>query len=159
MQITEIDQEVTDYDWFAIDKQGSIGHFSSNGGILPNSISTSAEDLESVVDYFTSLKERTGHKLAPNFSYPQEIKGTEQKAKFLSSFANYSDCGLYSFDRIEPNYRRDLEKQDYSAITQPNKPLLITQVPESIQTILNRTVCNCDFSTNTVIKLGQVQNF
>ena len=158
MEISEIDQEVNDYDWFAIDSQGNIGHFASNGGILPESIATSAEDLQLLVEYFKLSKVKTGFRLAPTFSYPPDIKSTEQKENFVSGFTSYSDCGLYSFDRYEPNYRRDLSRQNYIPISQPNKPISVNQLPETIQIVLSKVICNCNFHFAETIDLAQFQN-
>jgi hypothetical protein len=158
MEISAIDQEVSDYDWFAIDSKGNIGHFASNGGILPESIAASAEDLQLIVDHFKSSQARTGFRLAPTFSYPPDIKSAEQKKIFVSSFVAYSECGLYSFDRYEPNYRGDLSKQNYIPVSQPNNPILVNQLPETIQIILSKVICNCNFHFAKTIDLAEFQN-
>jgi len=158
MEISAIDQEVSDYDWFAIDTQGNVGHFASNGGILLESVAASAENLQLVVDHFKSSQVITGFRLAPTFSYPSDIKSIEQKKIFVSSFTAYSEYGLYSFDRYEPNYRGDLSKQNYIPVSQPNKPIHINQLPETIQVILSKLICNCDFHFAKSIDLAQFQN-
>jgi hypothetical protein len=52
MIIEKWEEETTDFDWFALDDQGKIGHFTTGGfGALPQSVASSKEDLEKLVNY------------------------------------------------------------------------------------------------------------
>ncbi len=64
--IPETAQEATDFDWFAVDESGYIGHFTTAGfKLLPKSVSVSAPDLEKVTDYFKQLAPTgSGHQVS-----------------------------------------------------------------------------------------------
>lgn len=160
MEISSIDQEVSDYDWFAIDSEGNIGCFASSGGILPRSVAESAEDLKSLTDYFQALKaEESNYLLAPTFTFPKDIVTDKQREYFLSSYAHYSARGLYSFGRNQLDRRGRADAFDYGPITIPSKPSLINQLPTTIQNILTKTQCNGVFKIGKVVSLLQFQSF
>jgi hypothetical protein len=53
MIISDEDENTIDYDWFAVDDEGHIGHFATGGcGIMPRSVAASAEDLETITNFF-----------------------------------------------------------------------------------------------------------
>ncbi|RZJ88777.1 MAG: hypothetical protein EOO60_10715 [Hymenobacter sp.] len=152
MEIPETDQEGYDYDWFAIDSNGNIGHFASNTGILPHSVAKSAEDLKVLTDYFRSLKaEESNYLLANGFIFPRDIKTEEQRENFLSTYVDYSTRGLYSFDRNQPEKNWGFKPFLYGLITIPIKPLSMEYLPIHIREIIIRTVYNGNFSPNSNI--------
>ena len=160
MEIPAIDQETSDYDWFAIDSKGNIGHFASGGGILPHSVAASAEDFESLTDYFKLLKaEGNTYSLAPFFEFPKDIKTDAQREYFLSSYVRYSARGLYSFDRNQLDRKGKADAFGYGLITVPANPSSVNQLPITIQNILIKTRYNGIFSTSTVVSLLQFQGF
>src|SRR5947207_129384 len=53
MMIPKDEQEGRDFDWFGVDADGHIAHFTTAGfKYLPGSVSGSAEDLQQAIDYF-----------------------------------------------------------------------------------------------------------
>ena len=49
-------QAGTDFDWFGIDEEGFIGHFTTAGfKRLPSSVAHCAEDLKRISDYFEHI--------------------------------------------------------------------------------------------------------
>src|SRR5262249_44019510 len=62
MPISDIEEETLDLDWFALDRNGHIGHFTTGGmGDLPQTVREgySVDSLASVTDFFrTSVKPR-----------------------------------------------------------------------------------------------------
>jgi len=160
MEISAIDQEVSDYDWFAVDKEGNVGCFASGGGILPRSVAESAEDLKLLVNYFQALKaEESNYCLATAFNFPKDIVTDKQREYFLSSYAYYSARGLYSFDRNQLDRRGRAEAFEYGPITVPTNPLSIGQLPIEIQQIIMKTQCKGVFDTGQIVSLFQFQDF
>jgi hypothetical protein len=53
MVISDEDQEVTDFDWFAVDKDGRVGHFTTGGdGVFPRTVAASSDELQFITDFF-----------------------------------------------------------------------------------------------------------
>jgi hypothetical protein len=153
MTISEIDEEVTDYDWFAVDKGGRIGHFTTGGiGTLPRSVVASSSDLRDVTDFFrTTLPTSTQAHLAPKAQEAAEAMEREAVVKRrFRDFVMMAGRGLYSFDHSYaldcPNLRvrpRPL----YYRIAIPVRPVYLSDLPAEIQAILVRTtLADVDFS-------------
>jgi hypothetical protein len=153
MTITEIDEEVTDYDWFAVDEEGRIGHFTTGGiGTLPRSVAASSTDLRHLTDFFRiTLPSSTEAHLAPKAQ--QMAKGMESEAVVERSFRNFvmmASRGLYSFDHsdaLDPPKRRTRPCPFYYRIAIPIQPIHLSNLPDKIQIILLRTtLADVDFS-------------
>jgi hypothetical protein len=123
MNIEEQDQWGTDFDWFCVDDAGEIGHFTTAGfKLLPKSVSSSAEDLKLVTDYFEKeAPVRCAHLIDGDF------KGN------LRDFLAMADRGLYSFD-IETY------GTTYSRVARPEVPLRLIDLPKPIREIVGRTI-------------------
>lgn len=117
MEITTIDQEVTDFDWYAVDTNGYLIQFASGGGSLPPSVALSSEALERLHQYFLALpmKNSAVH-INPNLA--QVVKGMSDINRYIESSVSYAKRGLYAFDKS------DLAHQDnlYHLVARPDAP-------------------------------------
>lgn len=157
MKITAIDQEVNDYDWFAIDIENKIAHLSSAGGILPFSVTQSAEENLLLVDYFNSAEVRENNFLInSSFQVPSNMQRPEMRKIFFRYYALYSARGLYSFTRNEFNSDGKWSDFEYSLLTIPVTPLLLQSLPSAVQEIVSRTRYNGVFSDSNILDLRSI---
>lgn len=137
MTISDIEEETTDLDWFGVDQQGSIGHFTTGGfGALPRSVASSKEDMESILKYFRSLPlNATVPVVNPKTMALLETKDDKARQKYLQEFLGMASRGLYSF-----NYQHTGRRPSpYFLVAKPEKPLHIDGVPGEIQGLLKKT--------------------
>ncbi|MEO3944688.1 hypothetical protein [Gorillibacterium sp. CAU 1737] len=144
MNITEIDLEVEDIEWYGIDENGRIAQFTSGGSKrVPECIRESRERLNAVCEHFENLNPNLEEEVTfseetpslPRKEYLQECKKTAQK-------------GLYCFDISD---EQD-PKGEYRLICKPSSELRISDLPETIQSILrNYIIPNSNFSNNKMI--------
>lgn len=138
MEISSIDQEVTDFDWYAVDPDGYVIQFASGGGPLPGSVAASCEALTQLHDYFLSLSpETTTAHLNPRLVQVEPYLRNDEDAygRYVHSFVNYGKRGLYAFNKT------DLAHQDnrYHLVAYPEIPLLLAALPPHISALLSRT--------------------
>jgi hypothetical protein len=132
--IDEIDEADQDWDWFAVDPEGRLGHFTTAGQIpLPETVKQDKEAALRLIEYF--------FKEAPkNFSYTVRPKnefgpeGWEEEAdrdRYLSDFVAMASTGLFSYNRRLHSY-----SEDYFLVAAPNEPLLADQLPPEIRDLV-----------------------
>ena len=138
MIISDLEEETTDLDWFAIDQQGFIGHFTTGGaGALPRSVASSKEDLESVCKYFRSLPLNATVPLASQKAMAVlATKNDQAREKYLRDFLQMASRGLYSFD-YQPTGKRP---SPYFLVARPEQPLHFNDIPPEIQGLLKKIV-------------------
>jgi hypothetical protein len=157
MEITAIDQEINDYDWFAVDIENKIAHLSSAGGILPSSVTQSAEDNLLLVAYFQSLEVKENDFLINvNFQVPSNMQRPEMQKMFFRYNALYSTRGLYSFARNEFNNNGEWSDFEYSLLTIPTKPLSLQSLPIDIQEMVSRTRYKGAFCDSHILDLRSI---
>jgi hypothetical protein len=170
MLISEIDEEVNDYDWFAVDSEGQVGHFTTGGmGKLPRAVAASSDDLRLITGFFRStLSPSTEARLAPKareaannanwrkgWTRPMDAKAA--LGHCFQDFMQMASRGLYSFDHsyaLDCNSPRTRPCPLYYRIAIPTKPLHAIDLPMNVQTILNRFVfAESDFSNDDEIRV------
>lgn len=148
MRINEIDQEVYDFDWFAVDTDGHLIHFASGGGKLPNSVSASREDLEQLNAYFLSSSIISAPaRINPNLA--QTVKNISDIHRYTESSIEYSQRGLFSFSKTELTHPHS--NNSYHLVAYPEKPLSLAELPDTIAALASRTIL--PFSVRDVFKI------
>jgi hypothetical protein len=96
MAISMIDEEVTDYDWFAVDKDGRVGHFTTGGiGTLPRVVADSSDNLNFIVDFVrTTLPFSTEARLAPRALNAANNMNAAAVARRFNDFVQMARRGL-----------------------------------------------------------------
>jgi hypothetical protein len=125
MEISAIDQEVSDFDWFAVDSGNYLVHFASAGGRLPNSVASSKENLDLLKSYFLGL---------PILFAQSEIFVAPTKAPFP-----YLECafrGLFSYDGNVTGGAMDTV---YQLVAQPPHVLTLADLPLAVAAIVTQT--------------------
>ena len=148
------DEPFFDLDWFALDAQGAVGHFTTGGcGGLPRSVAASREDLDRLRDYFLSLPETGAAILNPNraSSLPLFRPRAPDPAAQLRPWTATAARGLYAYDYVEDRRRRP---RPYAQVARPELPLHADELPDEIRSILERTVLrDVVFASDDVIAL------
>lgn len=139
MQISEEQQMCTDFDWFALDDEGFIGHFTTAGfKRLPLSVADSAEDQLFISTYFlNTAADRCGYQVSVEFAESQTCwANQEEQSRYLRSFVGMARKGLFSFD-IETYVVPELA---YFKVASPQQAVHLEDLPKEVQQILMRTV-------------------
>jgi hypothetical protein len=158
MQISAIEQEVSDLDWFAVDCEGHIATLSSAGGRLPPSAASSVEDNALLVDFFRSLAADSDEFLI-GVAYQARADAQNHPVMnriFFEHYAFYSVRGLFSFNRNETDTKGAWSDSEYSLVTMPPKPLSYEELPQHIQEIIGKTKYAAAFSISPLLDLRAV---
>jgi hypothetical protein len=129
---------VRDWDWYAVDEEGHIGHFTTAGlRLLPVNVREDRERLESLERYFFET--------APVVSGWTVRKGVEVDAggwkdaakrdRYLRFFVEMASKGLFSYDT---ELVRSVTAR-YFLVSAPESPLTINDLPESVKNWISRT--------------------
>ena len=131
MRISDDEQNYKDLDWYCVDSEGRVGHFTSAGfKRIPPSVAESAEGLNLLHEFFSTLP------AAPNAHELDEHLSPQQRSeRYLHSFVEMADKGLFSFD-IETY---PTPKTCYFRVAIPKQPLLFAELPARVREVLGRT--------------------
>lgn len=155
--ITEEDEAAADLDWFAVDAQGAVAHFTTGGcGALPRGVAASKEDLETLRAYLTTLPETTIAIVNPNRATTIPLFPTvkPEPVARLRPWTAAAARGLYAYDYVEDRKRRP---RPYLLVARPELPLLAAELPPDIRTLLARTTLrDVTFSRDDVIGLASL---
>ncbi|WP_400193782.1 hypothetical protein [Hymenobacter sp. B81] len=130
MRISPLDQQDADIDWFAVDAEGHVVHFSSGGGPLPESVAASEEDLLTLHQYFLLLPETA------DAAQVQPQTNAAQSGRSAESFVRYARRGLFSFDKTQLHEAAD---RRYHLVARPAWPLTLAELPGPVAALLLRT--------------------
>ena len=157
MQISELDQEIYDFDWFALDKEGLIWHFATGGcGAMPTSVASSREDLQKVTDFFRSrCPEKLSTRVCQEFEAHVELmKSAHAREVYLRYFVEMASRGLFSYDCM----RSIKPPTGYFQVAKPSTPLQVSSLPHEISEILgNATFDDISFREACLIDLDKFQ--
>lgn len=117
-----------DLDWFAIDRDGHIAHFTSGGwGAVPVFyLEKDYGELAAILNYFESLPIIGTAKLVEPLTCPPE---------YLTEWNQIAVRGIYSYDFI-------VYDGPYSCIATPDIPLNIDQISSHIQKLIKNVIFN-----------------
>jgi len=133
MEITIEQQMETDFDWFCVDKEAQIAHFTTAGfKRLPSSVAESVGHQATLLNYFEQ-------ELAPDSRYVVDpeltLEISDPNERYLKSFVSMAKRGFYSFD-IETYIKATT---NYFRVATPVPPLSADELPKSIRQILEKT--------------------
>jgi hypothetical protein len=137
MEISSIDQEITDFDWYAVDSTGYLVHFASGGGTLPSSVASSSEALAQLHHYFLTLStETTTAHFNPDLQLVEpSLSNVYAYNLYIHSSANFAKSGLFAFDKTDLAHRDN----HYHLVAYPARPLLLMELPADIRALISRT--------------------
>ena len=132
-QISEVDEFTRDWDWFAVDPSGAIGHFTSAGmRKLPISVKADNEAALRLIEYFASAPKKSEYVVSDEADL--DSKNVKDRKWYLRSFVAMATVGLFSY-----NTYVDRRSTEYFLVARPNSPLHVDEVPSEIGELLRRT--------------------
>jgi hypothetical protein len=156
LKITDIEQQTQDFDWFAIDQEGFIGHFAIGGhGALPASVAKSREELERITKFFLEeLSANTTAIVDRGVLLLVHLQPTAKaETRYLHGFVEAAERGLYSYDA----YMDETRPTGYFRVAVPANPLNITKIPIEIATILQQTKLPFRYYSTARISVEQLR--
>ena len=132
-QISDADEYTRDWDWFAVDATGTIGHFTSAGmRKLPTSVKRDNEAALLLIEYFASAPKRSEYVVSVEADI--DSKNVKDREWYLRSFVAMAEVGLFSY-----NTYVDRLSAEYFLVASPKSPLYIDDVPSEVGELLRRT--------------------
>ena len=134
--IDEQEEFTRDWDWYAVDQDGHIGHFTSAGmRALPKSVKQDRETTEIIARYFFEQAPVVG-KWSVRTEAEADCGGWKEQGfeRYIGDFALMASKGLFSFDT-------DLirtEKARYYLVAIPERILLVSDLPPDIRELTSR---------------------
>jgi len=146
MRITEIDLEIGDIEWYALDEYGRVARFTSGGSsAVPEYVCESIEELEFICDFFRDNK--TDKSTLAVFTYAAAKYPDEN---FRNECQLLSSKGLYVFD-----FSGEMDDLDtYILISRPEKSTTISNLPLDIQIRMKKfKIEGADFDKDSIIRV------
>lgn len=142
------DEETTrDWDWFAVDPEGFIGHFTTAGfRRLPESVRADWDRAEELIQFFEATPELGQCEVRPEFwGWEKALRAGAARERYFRCFKEMARRGLYSYDTVlrAPG--------DYFGVAIPNVPLAIAMLPEDIQRRISKTRATIRFRDAVVV--------
>jgi len=133
MEISIEKQLETDFDWFCVDDEAQIAHFTTAGfKRLPSSVAESIGNQATLLNYFEQ-ELAVSSKYAIDAELTQQVK--DPPSRYLKSFTSMASRGLYSFD-IETYVSTTTS---YFRVAVPTIPMSADELPRPIRQILQKT--------------------
>ena len=143
MRYTEIDLQIWDIRWFALDKNGYIGAFTSGGtNVVPEFVCRSREETEILERYFLENLEPSTVCI---FDIAYEDNDLMRESEVLSR------KGLFCFDMSER------AAENYDRLSYPQVPISYMVLPQHIRDLLGSHKINHDFTNAKTVQIGSLQ--
>jgi hypothetical protein len=142
--IDAIEEADRDWDWFAVDPEGKLGHFTTAGmRVLPKTVKQDKEAALRLIDYFfEEAPKSVAYTVRAEAERDAGGWGDDSaRSRYLKDFVRMASAGLFSYDTqtLDPN-------GDYFLVASPVEPLLIDQLPHDIRYLAERTKSPFRFS-------------
>ena len=134
MELTFEDQ-LNDLDWFAVDGEGAVGHFTTAGAVpLPRCAARSKENLERLVTHFLAREACTAAVIDPDALANAGMLDSDAASRdwFFGDFLAMARRGLYSYNV----FMRTPPAAGYYRVAVPSVPLHVDQLPAEIRALL-----------------------
>lgn len=138
MEITDQEQYGFDWDWFAADDLGYIGHFASAGmRALPRSVKRDKEAAEALIEHFQQTAERRGEGAVRDGLEQDapDLPDDKARRRYLEGFLEMAGKGLFSFDTDSHME----EGAGYFLVATPSRPLMLGDLPPETRALLEKT--------------------
>ena len=147
----ETAEELTrDWDWYACDQEGTIGHFTTAGlRGLPRTVKQNYEALERVGRHLSEERQEWSE---CSIRAGVEVdaggwKDAVARDHYLRSFMQAARRGMFSYNT---EMRRGPDAK-YYLVAKPDKPLRMSDLPPDIRTMLSKTYAPVSFAIREYI--------
>jgi hypothetical protein len=152
-EITTSEEFTRDWDWYAHDLEGNIGHFTTAGlRCLPKALKEDRAAAERVVNFFLHDASETGsYNVRPGVE--TEAGGWDKpgaRDRFLKSFAEMARKGTFSYNTEMIHGSRGR----YYLVAIPEYPIHIADLPPEIARLVCRVRAPLLFATTDHIAEG-----
>ena len=127
-----------DWDWYAVDPDGNIGHFTTAGlRPLPKSVKQDLEAAEALDEHFQERAVPVGGSLIREAVEADAggWKNSTARERYLKSFDEMAQKGLFSYN-TQLVHSTDAK---YYLVARPEKPLRAADLPGEVRNLLERT--------------------
>lgn len=136
-----------DIDWFAADREGNLGYFTTGGrGALPHSIAMSIDAMSEVLTFIlNSLEELPDYEISRDALSKAEVLASDQIAvrRYMNDFAAMAKRGLYAFDA----YLWPEGGNPYFRVAVPVEPRGLSDLSSEIAGVFEQTKFDVSFAS------------
>jgi hypothetical protein len=150
MRIPDDEEFTRDWDWFASDPVGAIGHFTTAGfRRLPRAIKEDWESAETCIRFFTEgIIARCAYSVSEDLeTLVGGLDSPEERERYLRSFIDIAGKGLFSFDTTPLTSGSG----HYLLVARPTRPLTCVDIPAKIAALVRRVTCPTYFQDATYL--------
>jgi hypothetical protein len=153
-EITTADETTRDWDWFAVDESGAVGHFTTAGmRKLPCSVKADNGAALRLIDYFDHAPKQFDYVVQVQAEIDAGIlKDIRDRNWYLRSFVAMASAGLFSYDT-----HTEGPTTDYFLVAYPKSPLHVDQLPSEVRELAQRTKSTCLFSKSPHISEAETR--
>lgn len=139
-----------DIDWFASDLAGCVGYFTTGGhGPVPVNVAGANRDRITVFRYFRTASPQCQSIRVFDVSRKRLTRGADG---FFESYEIMSNLGLYGYQ-----FGCDLsESGSYNLLTQPTHPIVLSDLPNDISSMLKSFALPVIFSECALIGIDLI---
>lgn len=146
-RIEESEEFSRDWDWYAVDEDGKIGHFTTAGlRPLPETVRDDRDAAEKLIQHFEEARPFTTCTVREAAERDAGGWGSRGRDGFIKSFAEMSKRGLFSHNTQMVHG----PEAAYYLVSRPSEPLAVADVPDEIRVLLLRT--------RAPLKFGQAEH-
>ena len=147
-----------DIDWFAVDCDGSLGHFTSNGTlIVPPAVREKIEFWKEITHRLLEIPESEGssnlHQNAETWEPWLRSAEASKRSEYYGVSEEWSNRGFFSFD-----CPRKLDGNPYFMVTSPRVPRPISDLQPEIKYAIGNLRFGFSFSTCELIPAKTILN-
>jgi hypothetical protein len=149
-EISDEEEFTRDWDWYAVDECGAIGHFTTAGfRRLPLAIKSDFEAAERCSKYFfDEAAVTTAYSVSGDLvNEVGNFKDDKERQHYLRSFVQMAERGLFSFD-TKPLIA---VPGRYYLVASPENPLHINELPSDIAGLVCRVRASRPFSVEAKV--------
>jgi hypothetical protein len=155
--IDSIEEFDRDWDWFAVDPDGMIGHFTTAGmRPLPKAVKQDRNAAMRLIKYFVEeAPESTPYSV--RFEAEKDSGGWRDEAgrqRYLKDYAKMASVGLYSYDTPTSG-----ATTNYFLVASPKHSLKFDQLPPEIRDLVTRTKSPYPFSASPYISAVETETW
>ncbi len=153
MKIPYVVQSTTDIDWFAIDINGFVGHFSSQGSCIPENLPDSIEEVNAISQFMFELPFEC-EEIIPNPRIEDYVQFESRigRKTYFEEFDEVVMRRLFAFDKTEPI---DSDDHRFHLAASPGNPMVVDELPNKISEALKKMKFDMDFQKDYSVDVSE----